>query len=140
MFSHRGFTLIELLVTVAIIAVLAAIALPAYNDYVTRSRFPEAQGALASGRVQAEQYFQDNRSYVGMPCPGSTENWVYNCSDVTANTFTIFAIGRNRMNGFEFSIDQNNNRRTTGTVSGWGTASRATPINCWIVRRGGECS
>lgn len=144
MSRQSGFTLIEVMITVAIIAVLAAIALPAYNDYVTRSRFPEAQAALASGRIQAEQYYQDNRTYVGMPCPASTANWVFDCNDASApqsaNTFTIFATGRNRMDGFEFSVDQSNNRRTTGTVSGWGNASRSAPINCWIVRRGGECS
>lgn len=144
MSKQSGFTLIELMIAVAIIAFLATIALPSYNDYVTRSRFPEAQGGLAGGRVQAEQFFQDNRSYVGMPCPANTAFWTYNCNDAaapqTASTYTIFATGQGAMAGFEFSIDQNNTRRTTGVKSGWGTASRAAPINCWIVRKGGGCS
>ena len=59
----RGFTLIEVMITVVIVAVLAAIALPNYTDYITRSKFAEAQGALADLRVKMEQYYQDNRRY-----------------------------------------------------------------------------
>ncbi|HET7775925.1 MAG TPA: pilin, partial [Azospira sp.] len=45
---QHGFTLIELMISVVIISILAAIALPAYQDYVTRSRLSEATSALSA--------------------------------------------------------------------------------------------
>ncbi|HEV7619606.1 MAG TPA: prepilin-type N-terminal cleavage/methylation domain-containing protein, partial [Burkholderiaceae bacterium] len=59
----RGFTLIELMTTIAIIAILAAIAIPSYGNYVRRGKVVEATSALADVRMKMEQYFQDNRTY-----------------------------------------------------------------------------
>ena len=69
----RGFTLIEVMITVAIVAILAAVALPTYADYVRRGLLPEAFTALSDFRVKMEQYYQDNRAY------GTT-----NCADVAS--------------------------------------------------------
>ena len=58
-----GFTLIELMITVAVIAILAAIAIPAYGDYVRRSKITEAASSLSDMRNRLEQYFLDNRQF-----------------------------------------------------------------------------
>ncbi|HEX9690464.1 MAG TPA: type IV pilin protein [Gemmatimonadales bacterium] len=147
MTQSSGFTLIEALIVVIIMSVLAAIAYPAYTDYVIRSGLAEARTALADMRARMEHYFQDNRTFVGAPCTpptGLSNRFTYSCTNLTAGTFgppptpptyTIQAVGNGPVNGFTFTIDQANSRRTTQAPAGWGTA----PIACWVVRKGGQC-
>ena len=61
----KGFTLIEVMIVVAIVAVLAAIALPNYADYIKRGKIIEATSALSDLRTRYEQWYLDNRTYVG---------------------------------------------------------------------------
>jgi len=63
--SSRGFTIIEVMIVVVIIAILASVAIPSYVDYITRSKIQEATSTLLSQRVKMEQFFQDQRTYVG---------------------------------------------------------------------------
>ncbi|HUS25274.1 MAG TPA: pilin [Candidatus Binatia bacterium] len=57
--TAHGFTLIELMVTVAIIGVLAAVAIPSYQDYVARAQVAEATGLLFGTKVPAAEYYYD---------------------------------------------------------------------------------
>ncbi|HXF18189.1 MAG TPA: type IV pilin protein [Burkholderiales bacterium] len=136
-----GFTLIEILIAVAIVGILAAIALPSYNQYVARGKLTEAFSNLLAIRTQSEQWFQDNRTYAGMPC--STTNaryFTYACTGLSATTYTITATGvaATDVEGLGFSIDQSNARSSVATgaaaTKGWvGNAA------CWIVRKNGSC-
>lgn len=60
---HKGFTLIELLITLAILGILAAIAIPAYNGYITTAKMSEAHNNLAALRLAEEENFLENNSY-----------------------------------------------------------------------------
>ena len=67
--APRGFTLIEVMVTVAIVAILSAVALPAYTAYVQRARVPVALDGLSAYLTRMEQRYQDVGNYAnGATC------------------------------------------------------------------------
>lgn len=131
--AQRGFTLIELMVVVAIIGILASIAMPAYTDYVKRGKAAEATSTLANLRVQIEQYYQDNRTYVGFNCSPALKYFTYSCTTQTATAYTLNAAGKAAadMGSFQFTIDQNNAR--TSNFDG------STGATCWLTKKGGSC-
>ncbi len=142
--SH-GFTLIELMITVAIIGILAAVALPAYKDYVLRGHLVTMTNDLITIRVKMEQYYQDNRTYLSTtsataPCTSTavanTKPTTYTtvCSNLTATTFTATATGSGTVNGFVYTINQADTKTSTMS-SAWGGAT----ASCWIMRKGDSC-
>jgi type IV pilus assembly protein PilE len=148
----RGFTLIEVMMALAIIAILASVAFPSYVDYIRRGKITEATSALATMRVQMEQYFQDNLTYANVggvpaPCtatsavapPPNARYFTFDCNTPprTATTYTITATGRTDqgMGGFAFTVNQLNVQASTITGAA-ATAGFVSNTTCWVVRKG----
>lgn len=131
------------MIVVAMVAILSSIALPAYNEYVTRGRIPDATATLATKQTQLEQWYQDNRRYTGAPaCANDTANrhFDFSCNGTeaagTGQAYLLTATGKATMAGFSFTIDQANQRRTAGVPAGWTVPA---PNNCWVARKAGQC-
>ena len=92
---QQGFTLIELMIVVAIIGILAAVALPAYQDYTVRAKVSEVMLAASSGKVPVAEFFQ---TYGRMPSTASvslTSQTSQYVASLTWNGTTITATARN---------------------------------------------
>ena len=138
-----GFTLLEAMLVVAIIATLAAIAVPSYADYVRRGRILDAVARLADARARMEEYFLDQRSYAdaggrcGVPPPAGTagDAFALACeASATAYTYTATGLSAKGMAAFTYAIDQAGAKTTVSVPAGW---SRGT--DCWTIRADGLC-
>ncbi len=74
MSKYRGFTLIELMIVVAVIAILAAIVIPSYTEYVRKSRRAEAARFVGEMQLNLEKWRAENPSYenCGVGCGSGT--------------------------------------------------------------------
>lgn len=136
---YTGFTVVELVIVIAVIAILAAVVLPTYQNAIRKSRRMDARIALSTIAQLMERYSTQNNSYVGatlassgqppvigtLPYSNLSENGIYSISigTPTANEFTILAtpIGDQSLDVCSsFTLDQAGTR---------GPASLAS--QCW---------
>jgi type IV pilus assembly protein PilE len=141
----HGFTLIEVMIVCVIVAILAAIALPSYFDYVTRSKIIDGTTKLGDFRQRLEKAYLDNRSYddgagncriPNITAAAKDGNYFDIVCTATPTTYLITATGAsiNAMDpAFVYTLNQLNQRTSTGPA-GW--AGNGT---CWALRKDGSC-
>lgn len=144
-----GFTLIELMITIVVVAILAAIAVPSYIQYIQRGKISEAVSNLSGARLQLEKYYADNRKYgtggacgVAMPSGANARYFTITCTSSSPNAagddqaYLIKADGVGGVSGFEYTINESNVRQSTFTspVTGWNDST-----TCWVTKKGESC-
>jgi type IV pilus assembly protein PilA len=87
---QQGFTLIELMIVVAIIGILAAIAIPAYQDYTIRAQVSEGLNLSGSAKVAVTEYFQDRGVF---PPTMTAAGLPTNATDIQGNYVRSVGVG-----------------------------------------------
>lgn len=126
----RGFTLIELMITVAVVAILAAVAIPSYQQHILKSRRAQAKADMAEVSQLMERYHTVQNTYVGYALPFTqspregTARYTLALSNQTASAFTLTV-----------TPNSTQSRDKCGTMTldsvGRKTPDNATVAGCW---------
>lgn len=127
----RGFNLIELIIVATIIGILAAIAYPAYQEHIIRSRRADGQTALMNMAALMEHYYTENNTYIGanpttLGITNTSQEGYYTVS-VSAATATTYTLNAAPVAGGPQASDT-----TCGTLTLTNTNVKGpTPDTCW---------
>jgi type IV pilus assembly protein PilA len=141
--QQKGFTLIELMIVIAIIGILAAIAIPAYQDYIVRSKISEGLNMAGAAKLAVAETFDSTgtmptvNASAGLPSAGSiTGTYVSSIGLSTNGLITISynsSIGGNpTANGGKLTLTPTSGVGSMSWVCASTIANKYLPANCRI--------
>ena len=132
--SARGFTLIEVMITVAIVAILAAVAMPSYQSYVRKGNRADATSLLQAVQLAQEKHRLGNASYAGSfadltpPCKcdstSERKHYTLTIKDASATGYTLVADAAT-------SMQKGDTGCTAITLTVAGGKTTFGPSTCW---------
>ena len=130
---QQGFTLIELMIVVAIIGILAAIAIPAYQDYTIRAQVSEGLNLSAGAKAAVTEFFQDQGAFpannieAGIETPTNIQGKYVANVTVANNVITVsYSNAGNQsanaaINGLDLTLTATNNQGSVSWACAGGT-------------------
>lgn len=133
--TQQGFTLIELMIVIAIIGILAAVALPAYQDYTNKAKASEAVLAASSMRTCVSEIVQSTGALTNVSSckDGFVATTYVSAMSISSTTGEVVVTGRGLSGTFSVTLTPSITTTNSDQISGWtcsGSPTKWMPGSC----------